>query len=69
MPMTPNKNLRGRHALVKVDGQVRPVTVVTHIRDDVWLVEGDALPVRYQRFDNGRRTTVKRRALTLVDEP
>lgn len=35
--MTRVKNLRGRHALVKLDGQLRPVTVVTHIRHDLWL--------------------------------
>lgn len=63
------ENLRGRPALVKIDGQVRRVTVVTHIRDDVWMVEGDSLPIRYQRNDNGRRATVKRRALVLVEEP
>lgn len=64
-------NLRGRTALVKVDGQVCKVTIVTHIRGDIWMVEGDALPVKYQRYyDSDRRvTTVKRRALVLVDEP
>ena len=59
-------NLRGRRAVVVIDGAPRRVTVVTHIRDRFWLVKGPTLPSRFQRPDGSRRTTVVRAAMTLL---
>ena len=57
---TPSReNLRGLRAWVAVDGKFRRITVITHIRNDRWLVEGRELPKRFLRPDRQvRRTTV-----------
>ena len=34
------ENLRGKIAAVRVDGALQRVEIVTHIRNDHWMVEG-----------------------------
>jgi hypothetical protein len=57
------ENWRHRRAEVFMDGRYRPVTIVTHIRNDIWLVEGSRLPIRFERSRGIRRTTVDRSIL------
>lgn len=63
------ENLRGWQALVTFDGSDRLVTIVTHIRNGVWLVEGRTLPSRFERYRGCRRTTVPVERLMLVAQP
>lgn len=51
------ENLRGRHMIARVENRDYRVTVITHIRDGRWLVQGHKLPKSCQRF-LFRRTTV-----------
>jgi hypothetical protein len=67
--MKPEDNLRGWRVLVEIDGKDRLVTVVTHIRNGIWLVDGRTLPKRFERYLGCRRTTVPREAMTLVEKP
>jgi len=67
--MTPKKNLRGWSASVDFDGVDRVVTVVTHVRNDIWLIDGRTLPKRFERYHGCRRTTVPRDWLTLIAPP
>ena len=63
------RNLRGRSVLVRIDGIRYPATVVTHIRDDQWMVEGEELPERYGRgweWASCRRAVVRRDHMRLV---
>jgi hypothetical protein len=64
--MTAAENLRHRRAEVFIDGRYRPVTIVTHIRHDIWLVEGSRLPIRFERYRGMRRTTVGRSILRVL---
>lgn len=61
-------NLRGRRAWVEFDGKRCLVDIVTHIRDELWLIDGRSLPKRFERYLGCRRTTVSVDALTLVPE-
>ena len=56
--MKPSENWRGLDILAKIDGVLYPVTVVTHIRNGVWLVDGRALPKRFEIYRGCRRTTI-----------
>jgi hypothetical protein len=67
--MKPEDNLRGWDVLVEFDGIDRLVSVVTHIRNGIWLVEGRTLPKRFERYSGCRRTTVARESMTLVAAP
>ena len=59
-------NLRGAAATVNVNGRDCRVEVVTHIRNDRWLVTGPSLPGRCIRDDGSRRMTVHRSDLVLA---
>ena len=62
-------NLRGWSALVTLEGRPRRVTVVTHTRGDLWLVEGPGLPKWCERADRVRRVSVLRRQLSGLVPP
>lgn len=67
--MKTTDNLRGLDAWVEFDGTSRRVTIVTHIRGSIWLVEGRALPKRFARWAGRiRRTTVTRDKMTLIED-
>ena len=53
-------NLRGRTMLLEIEGHLQPVTVVTHLRGNLWQVAGPRLPAYHQRRDGTRRCTVER---------
>lgn len=53
-------NLRGERMFVVVDRRFRRVTVITHIGNDMWLVDGRGLPKCCER-DTGRRRLVVHR--------
>lgn len=63
------ENLRGQDYWIEIDGKARLVTVVTHIRNDRWMVEGRALPKRFTRWCGRRRTIVHRDEMTWVAAP
>ena len=64
--MKKSDNLRGREALVLVDGTERLVAVITHTRGERWLVEGEELPMRFVRRLGLRRMIVRERDMILV---
>jgi len=59
-------NLRGWEAIVYIDDEPCWVTIITHIRNDRWLVEGDDLPERFERYRGCRRTIVEREDMMLT---
>ena len=46
---------RGEKVEAFVDGRWYPVVIVTHVRADLWLVEGSRLPARCVRPWSNRR--------------
>ena len=66
------QNLRGRRALVVLDGVTHEVEVVTHIRDGLWLVEGPTLDAKPRwKGDTKRhphRLTVRETALQVLPD-
>ena len=61
------ENLRGRKVLVEIDGQWLRVEVLTHIRDDKWMVQGHQLPSRFMRRFVGRRTVVSEADIRFIE--
>ena len=62
------ENLRGCSAWLNVDGRVCHVEIVTHIRNDCWLVEGRRLPKWCERgYPPVRRLVVPRCYLSLIE--
>lgn len=60
-------NLRGHNVHVEIDGKVRRVEVVTHIRDERWMAEGSHLPEKYRRPYGGKRTVISEDAIRLIE--
>jgi hypothetical protein len=70
--MKAEPNLRGWRATVRFDGRAIRVTVVTHIRNDFWMVDGRRLPDRFIRgwfYGDIRRAVVPRSALKALKAP
>jgi hypothetical protein len=63
------ENLRGWTAKVVVHQARLPVRVITHIRNDVWLVEGSRLPHWCLRDNGVRRLNVHRDDLLDLKAP
>jgi hypothetical protein len=62
-------NLRGWDVLVDFDGEPCLVTIITHLRGPLWLVDGCTLPARFEIHRGCRRTTVHEDQMTFVGLP
>ena len=67
--MTPIVNLRGRQAIVRMDGLLRAVEIVTHLQGAKWLVAGDDLPRRFLNAKGQRRASVELSDLKILGQP